>query len=129
MTEGRIEIRVRYAECDPMGVAHHTAYPVWLEMGRTELLRQHGVTYRELEEQGFLLVVVSLTVRYRRPAKYDDVLTLVTRLSGSSHVKIEHEYELRRGDEVLATAHTTLACVNRAGKAQPIPPIIPLPAR
>ena len=126
-TEGRIDIRVRYAECDPMGVAHHTAYPVWLEMGRTELLRDAGATYRALEEAGIFLVVVSLSIRYRRPAKYDDVLTLVTRLAGTSKVKIEHEYELRRGEETLATATTTLACIDRAAKAQAIPETIPLP--
>jgi acyl-CoA thioester hydrolase len=127
-TEGRIDIRVRYAECDPMGVAHHTAYPVWLEMGRTELLRDAGATYRALEDAGILLVVVSLSIRYRRPAKYDDVLTLVTRLTGTSKVKIGHEYVLRRGEDVLATAETTLACIDRTGKAQPIPDSIPLPS-
>ena len=118
---------MRYAECDPMGVAHHTAYPVWLEMGRTELLRDAGATYRALEDAGILLVVVTLSIRYRRPAKYDDMLTLITRLAGTSKVKIEHEYELRRGDEILATAETTLACVDRSGKAQPIPDSVPLP--
>jgi len=125
--EGRIDIRVRYAECDPMGVAHHTAYPVWLEMGRTELLRDAGATYRSLEDAGILLVVVSLNIRYRKPAKYDDEITLITRLTGTSKVKIEHEYELRRGDDILATAATTLACVDRHGKAQPIPDSVPLP--
>jgi len=126
-THGSITIRVRYAECDPMGVAHHTAYPVWLEMGRTELLRDAGASYRALEDAGILLAVVSLAVRYRKPAKYDDVLTLTTRLVEVSRVKIRHEYELRRGDEVLATAETTLACIDRSGRAQPIPESVPLP--
>jgi acyl-CoA thioester hydrolase len=127
-TQGVIDIRVRYAECDPMGVAHHTAYPVWLEMGRTELLRDAGATYRALEDAGILLAVVSLSIRYRRPAKYDDVVTLETRLVEVSRVKIKHEYELRRGDEVLATAESTLACIDRTGRAQPIPESVPLPA-
>lgn len=126
-TQGVIEIRVRYAECDPMGVAHHTAYPIWLEMGRTELLRDAGATYRSLEDAGILLVVVTLNVRYRKPAKYDDTLTLHTRITEVSKVKIKHEYDLRRGDEILATAETTLACVDRNGKAQAIPDSVPLP--
>lgn len=126
-TQGTLEIRVRYAECDPMGVAHHTAYPIWLEMGRTELLRDAGATYRSLEDAGILLVVVTLNVRYRKPAKYDDTLTLHTRITEVSKVKIKHEYDLRRGDEILATAETTLACVDRNGKAQAIPDSVPLP--
>jgi len=83
---GTLTLRVRYNECDPMGVAHHTAYPVWFEMGRTELLRQaspggaagnpSGLNYRDLEQQGVFLAVVALEMRYKRPAKYDDVLML-----------------------------------------------------
>ena len=64
---GTLEIRVRYAECDPMGVAHHTAYPVWFEMGRTELLRSTGRNYRDLENDGYLLAVVKLSVQYKCP--------------------------------------------------------------
>jgi acyl-CoA thioester hydrolase len=108
-TEGRITIRVRYAECDPMGVAHHTAYPVWFEIGRTELLRARGMTYRDLEAEGVFLVVIDLSVRYKRPARYDDELTLITRIEQVSRVKIIHAYELLRGSELLATARTTLA--------------------
>lgn len=116
-----IEIRVRYCECDPMGVAHHSVYPVWFEMGRTELLRAGGGNYRELEAQGILLAVVKLEVKYRRPARYDDVLLLETSLREAGHVKIEHEYELRRGDEVLAVGATTLACLDRSGTLRPLP--------
>jgi acyl-CoA thioester hydrolase len=104
-----------------MGVAHHTVYPVWFEMGRTELLRSSGRDYRTFEEQGIFLAVVALSVKYKRPARYDDVLTLVTRLDDVGHVKIEHSYELRRGADVLATAATTLACLDRGGRAQPLP--------
>ena len=66
-----IEVRARYPECDPMGVVHHTVYPVWFEMGRTELLRSVGGSYRDLEEAGALLAVTRLEVRYRAPARYD----------------------------------------------------------
>ena len=115
------EIRVRYCECDPMGVVHHSVYPVWFEMGRTELLRASGRTYRAFEEEGIFLAVVALSVRYRRPARYDDLLTLATFLEDVGHVKIEHRYELRRGAETLAVGETTLACLDRSGKAQPMP--------
>ena len=116
-----IEIRVRYCECDPMGVAHHSVYPVWFEMGRTELLRAGGGNYRDLEAQGILLAVVKLEVKYRRPARYDDVILLETSLREAGHVKIEHAYELRRGAEVLALGSTTLACLDRSGSLQPLP--------
>ncbi len=95
-------IRVRYVECDPMGVAHHSAYPVWFEMGRTELLRGAGIEYTTLEEDGIFLAVVTLEVTYKRPARYDDLLDLETCLVDCGHVKIEHHYTLRRGKDVLA---------------------------
>jgi acyl-CoA thioester hydrolase len=124
MTAHTITFRVRYAECDPMGVAHHTAYPVWFEMGRTELLRasQNGtLSYRDLEEQGVLLAVVTLNVRYKRPARYDDLLTLHTRVTQIGHARIDHEYELLRDGVLLATASTTLACLDRDGRPRPLP--------
>jgi len=122
MTEHTISFRVRYSECDPGGIAHHGSYLAWFEMGRTELLRESGVRYRDLEAEGVFIVVVKLEVNYRRPARYDEVLALTTRLAGTSHAKIEHEYELRtRSDEVIATARTTLACVDAAGKVRPVP--------
>lgn len=116
-----LPLRVRYVECDPMGVAHHSAYPVWLEMARTELLRARGAVYRQLEERGVLFVVARLEVRYRRPARYDDQLTIAVSVAPSAGVKIEHAYEVRRGAELLATAKTTLACVDRDGRLQPVP--------
>jgi acyl-CoA thioester hydrolase len=118
---GEIEIRVRYNECDPMGVAHHAAYAVWFEMGRTELLRTTGLTYRELEEAGVFLAIVRLEVTYRRAAKYDDLLRLETVVERVGRVKIEHRYRLLREGAVLATAASTLACLDAAGRAQAIP--------
>ena len=114
-------IRVRYNECDPMGVAHHTVYPAWFEIGRTELCRLSGISYRELESQGILLVVVQLSVRYRRPARYDDVLRLETTLSESTRVKLVHAYELKRDGVLLATGESTLACLDRDGNVRPLP--------
>jgi acyl-CoA thioester hydrolase len=121
-----IAIRVRYNECDPMGVAHHTVYPVWFEMGRTELLRfsNTSLNYRDLEAQGFLLAVVSLNVKYKRPARYDDELALLTTLTEVGHVKIHHEYELARSGIVLATGSSTLACLDREGRPQQVPDVL-----
>lgn len=111
-----------------MNVAHHAAYIPWLEIARTELLRDSGLSYAELEHAGVFLVVVSLEVKYRRPVRYDDVVEIRTRVKGGSKVKIEHEYEVvvveREGKtrEILAAAaSSTLACVDKEGKVQMLP--------
>ena len=75
-----IEIRVRYAEVDPMGVLHHSRHWVYLEMGRTELLRRQGVSYRDCEEEGVFFVVAKCSAHYHAPARYDDLLILTTRV-------------------------------------------------
>ena len=121
-----ITIRVRYSECDPMGVAHHSAYAPWFEMGRTELLRAsaaNGMDYRQMEEQGVLMAVARLEIRYKKPARYDDVLELRTTLTDVGHVKLEHGYELLRASDgaLLATGETTLACLDRDGKPRELP--------
>ncbi len=116
-----ITIRVRYNECDPMGVAHHAVYPVWFEMGRTELLRIQGDNYCELESQGLFIVVSELAVHYKKSAKYDDLLHLVTSVDNCSPARISHEYVLRRDSTIIANGNTTLACVNCNGKAQRFP--------
>ncbi len=105
-----------------MGVAHHTAYPVWFEMWRTELLRATtGRRYRDLEAKGVFLAVVKLDVRYKRPARYDDVLALETTMTGSGRAKLEHAYELFRDGVRLATGSTTLVCLDSDGRPRPIP--------
>lgn len=129
-TRGSISIRVRYHECDPMGVAHHAVYPVWFEIGRTELLRQTfaqaagndtGLDYRRLEVEGVFLAVVSLSIKYKKPARYDDLLALHTKLVQAGHVKIQHEYELMRDGLLLATADSTLACLDKSGRPRELP--------
>jgi acyl-CoA thioester hydrolase len=121
MTTGEITIRVRYAETDRMGLLHHANYLVYFEQGRTELLRSQGFAYRDIEDQGFYLVLTKVQVRYRSPAYYDDLLTLRTTVQRTTLVKIEHKYELLREGTLLAEAETTLGCVNRDGKVQPLP--------
>ena len=121
MTTGQITIKPRYCECDPIGVAHHSVYPVWFEMGRTELLRSTGISYREFEEEGVFLAVVRLDVRYKQSARYDDDLVLETEITSIGRVKIEHAYRLLREEVLIATGHTTLACLNSEGAACLLP--------
>ena len=118
---GETTIRVRYAEADRMGLLHHAQYLVYLEQARTELLRAQGLTYRDLEDQGFLLVLTKIEVRYRRPAYYDDLLTIRTFVVRTTAVRIDHRYEVMRNGELLAEATTTLACVDRDGRPQALP--------
>jgi acyl-CoA thioester hydrolase len=121
MLTGDIQIRVRYAETDRMGLLHHANYLVYFEQGRTELLRQSGRTYKELEDAGVFLVLAKIEVRYRLPARYDDLLTLRTIVTRTTPVRIEHRYEVLRGTQLLAEGSSTLACVDRDGKLQGLP--------
>ncbi len=121
MTSGEIQIRVRYAETDRMGLLHHANYLVYFEQGRTELLRAQGFSYRDIEDQGFYLVLTKVQVRYKSPAYYDDLLTLRTIVQRTTLVKIEHRYELLRDGVLVAEAETTLGCVDPQGKVQALP--------
>lgn len=114
-------IRVRYAETDRMGLLHHANYFVYFEIGRTELLRQRGLTYREVEDAGHYLVIVDIGCKFKRPAHYDDLLLLRTSVVKVTHVKIVHSYQLFRDGSLLAEGHSTLACVDRDGKPQHLP--------
>ena len=120
-TEHEVELRVRYNETDPMGFLHHSRFFVYFEIGRTELFRACGGNYRVMEDIGLYFVVVKAECKFKAPARYDDVVLLQTRISRVGPVKLEHEYELRRGDTVLATGHTVLGCIDRDGKVQRIP--------
>jgi acyl-CoA thioester hydrolase len=124
MLSGEITIRVRYAEVDRMGLLHHANYLVYFEQGRTELLRTLGMSYRDLEDQGYLLVLTKLEVRYRRPARFDDVLTVRTTAVKTTAVRIDHRYEVFRDGELLTEGTTTLACVDRDGHPQALPELL-----
>src|SRR5438067_9983565 len=93
---GEVTIRVRYAETDRMGLLHHANYLVYFEQGRTELLRSLGLAYKDFEDQGYLLVLTQAEVRYRSPARYDDLLMLRTMVVRTTAVRIDHRYELFR---------------------------------
>ena len=124
LNESEMHVRVRYSETDAMGFLHHSNYPVYFEMGRTELLRQNGGDYRAMEEQGIFIVVVKLEIRYLLPARYDDLLRLITRVVKVGAAKIEHEYELFREQTKLCEAKITLACIRRDGVVQRIPAVL-----
>ena len=121
MVSHTITIRVRYPEVDGMGYLHHSRYLQYFEIGRVELLRSLGHSYADLERQGVYFVVVKAEVRYKAPARYDEELTLTTRLVRATHVRYDHTYELRRGDALLAEGSTTIACVDREGQLRQIP--------
>lgn len=120
-TSHEIEIMVRYSETDAMGILHHSNYFVYFEMGRTELMRSNGYSYRDMEAQGWFMVVAKLGCKYLSPARYDDKLTLRTTLTKVTAAKVLHEYKLFRDHELLAEAESTLACVDREGKLQRVP--------
>jgi acyl-CoA thioester hydrolase len=118
---GTITVRVRYAETDGMGLVHHANYPVYFEQGRTELLRTRGISYRQLEEQGFLLVLTRVEVRCHQPARYDDELRIQTTVARTTMVRIDHRYEVYCGTELVAEGASSLACVDRSGRPQALP--------
>lgn len=121
--ECRINLRVRYVECDPMGYLHHSNYLPYLEMGRTELLRQSGGDYRTLESEGFFFVVTKLSIQFKRPARFDDELEVITRVVRRTHVRIDHDYDIFNTTSriLISTASSTIACVDRSGQLIPIP--------
>jgi acyl-CoA thioester hydrolase len=127
MLSGEITIRVRYAETDRMGLLHHANYLVYFEQGRTELLRSQGLSYRDVEDKGYLLVLTKAEVRYRRPARYDELVTVRTTVVKTTAVRIDHRYELVRDGLLLAEGTTTLACVDREGRPQPLPDVLRAP--
>ncbi len=118
-----ITIVPRYAETDRGGVVHHSVYPVWFEMGRTELLRVNGLAYKDLEQAGVFFVVAELNIKYRQPAKYDEKLQLETSCSEVTVSRIGHIYKLTRCRDgvILAEGSSVLACVDAQGKVRRIP--------
>ena len=116
-----VRLRVRYTEVDAMGYLHHSRFLQYFEIGRVELLRERGVRYADLERDGIFFVVVRAEVAFKRPARYDEEVDLMTTEVRRTHVKIEHEYEVRRDGALLATGKTTIACVGRDGRPMAIP--------
>lgn len=122
MKNHQIQFRVRYSETDQMRVVYHGNYAQYFEIGRVEWLRNKGISYKWMEENGVMLPVVSLTMNYKKPARYDELLTLKTILKQMSSVKIEFDYELyNEKAELLTTGNSILVFVDmKTGK--PISP-------
>jgi acyl-CoA thioester hydrolase len=118
MKEHEIKVRVRYSETDQMRVVYHGNYAQYFEMGRVEWLRNMGISYKWMEDNGIMLPVVSLTMNYKKSAGYDDLLTIKTKMIKLSTVKIEFDYEiLNENNELLTTGYSMLVFVNmKTGK-------------
>ena len=123
MREYQFQVRVRYAETDQMGVVYHGNYEQYFEMGRVEWLRNLGVSYKWMEENGVMLPVVSLTMNYKKPARYDDLLTVKTILKSQTSVKIEFDYEIyNEANELLTTGYSMLVFVDMKTGRPMLPP-------
>jgi acyl-CoA thioester hydrolase len=116
-----IELRVRYQETDGQGRVHHANYLTWFELGRVELLRALGHSYRDLEQAGIFLVVAEVTVQYFLPAFFDDLIRLRTTTLRAKGARIEHRYEVYRDHDLLAQATSTVACIDRTGRPTRLP--------
>ncbi len=116
-----MKLRVRFAETDQMGVAHHSAYVVWLEAARVEWLRERGLSYREIEERGLSLAVSRIEVAYRAASYFDDELTVTARLEEVRSRRVVFSYRVERGAELLATATTEHVPTDRSGRAVTLP--------
>lgn len=122
MLQSRTSLTVRYAETDMMGIVYHANYLPWFEIGRTTLLKEHGLPYRQLEADGYRLPVLEIAAKFLRPAVYDDILAIVTTMREKPILRIKLEYEVRRADELLATGHSLHAFVNLKGEPVRPPP-------
>lgn len=122
-------VRVRYCECDPMNVAHHSSYVAWFELARTELMRNQTGSYADLEKAGVLLMVTKMDIRYRSPAAYDDVVEIRTALDHVGKARLRHRYEVLVVEsggvpvdaKLAAEAEIELACCGRDGRPRPLP--------
>lgn len=116
-------IRVRFAETDKMGVAHHSSYVAWLEVGRVEWLRQRGVLYTDMESSGVSLAVSALSIQYRASALFDDELIVNTQMSEAKSRRVRFSYVLTRRSDgaIVALGETLHVPVDQAGRAMRLP--------
>jgi acyl-CoA thioester hydrolase len=109
-------VTVRYSETDMMGFVYHANFLPWFEIGRTQLFKEIGISYRQLEEEGYRLPVIEVTARYLRPALYDDPLSIVTILREKPLLRLNLEYEVLRAGDLLATGNSSHAFIDREGR-------------
>jgi acyl-CoA thioester hydrolase len=124
--EGTVRLRVRYSETDQMGIVYHANYLVWCEIGRTELMRQLGYAYADLERSGVKLAVAEAALRYGQAARYDDPILVVTRLDAAQSRSVTFRYEIFREDadrpRLLASGMTKLIAIDDGGTTRRLPP-------
>lgn len=116
MIQTRATVTVRYAETDMMGIVYHANYLPWFEVARTQLLREQGFPYRQLEADGYRIPVLEVSAKFRRPALYDDTLTIVATIREKPLLRIRIDYEVYRGDELLATGQSAHAFCDLRGQ-------------
>lgn len=121
--QDEIEIRVRYAETDQMGVVHHGNYALYLEMARIEWLRKLNISYRKMEEEGIGLPVVSMALNFKKPILYDDVIKVKTQLKKAPTAMVEFDYEILNDlGQIMCTASVVLAFLDMKTKRPTRPP-------
>lgn len=116
-----IEIRVRYQETDGQRRVHHANFLTYFEIGRTEMMRARGATYRAFEDAGLFMVVADVSCTYLAPAEYDDLLLLRTSVEKVGAAHIRHAYEVVREGRIIVRGTTTVVCVDRSGKVRRLP--------
>ena len=122
MIQASAQVTVRYAETDMMGIVYHANYLPWFEVARTQLLREQGFPYKQLEADGYRIPVLEVAAKYSRPAVYDDVLTITAFIREKPLLRIRIEYEVKRGDELLATGSSSHAFCDLNGRPTRPPP-------
>ena len=122
MIPSQAHVTVRYAETDMMGIVYHANYLPWFEVARTQLLREQGFPYRQLETDGYRIPVLEVSAKYLRPALYDDTLTITATIREKPLLRIRIDYEVRRGEELLATGQSAHAFCDLQGRPTRPPP-------
>ena len=115
------QIRVRYAETDAMGIVHHAVYPVWMELGRSDLLRQMGQSYAAWEKRGVMMSVAELHVRFRSPARYDELVEVHSKVKEAGRRKVVFEYVVVRDGTRLAEGESVHVVTGPDGRARVMP--------
>ena len=116
MITSRTQVTVRYAETDMMGIVYHANYLPWFEIGRTTLLKEKGLPYLSLEKAGYRIPVIEVSAKYRRPALYDDEITIITTIKEKPTIRIKIYYEVKRGDELLVTGESMHTFIDMSGQ-------------
>lgn len=119
--ESTTQLRVRYVETDAMGIVHHASYVAWLELGRTELLRGFGQSYREWERAGVYLTVGEVHVKYRAPSYFDDLIHIHTQVAEAARRRVKFSYRIERDGVLLVEATTVHLVTGANGKARVLP--------